>query len=98
MKTGELFEQEDDYNYEDWEGIETLTREITPERVKEAIKVLALDSIKRSMDNSAPMYWNEEVFVRAFDLYANHHLERIQLAVQKIEKRQEVRVKRKRKI
>ena len=95
MKTEELLEQEDDYNYEDWEGIETLTREITPEQVKEAIKVLALDSIKRSMDNSAPMYWNEEVFVRAFDLYAAHHFERIQLAVQKIEKRQQIAMKRK---
>ncbi len=94
MKVGELFEQEGDYDHESWEGIETLTRQITPEQVKGAIKVLALDSIKRSMDNSAPMYWNEEVFVRAFDLYADQHLERIQLAVQKIEKRHDIAMKR----
>lgn len=94
MKTEELLEQEGDYRHEDWEGIENLTREITPDRVKEAIKVLALDSIKRSMDNSAPMYWDLEVFVRAFDLYADHHFERIQLAVQKIEKRWQTAMKR----
>lgn len=96
MKTQELLEQED-YRHEDWEGIENLTREITPEQIKEAIKVLALDSIKRAMDDSAPMDWDMEVFVRAFDLHAANHFERIQLAIQKIETRQETGIKRREK-